>query len=97
MKNKGGLGGNENGKYRKGYLISGNKNGMYGKCKEKHPNSKLYEITYVNQKKEILSYKECEKKFGIAFSRISENGGILNYKKKCKNSIYEGLELIRIK
>ena len=90
-KGKGGRFGKDNPAYGKSYS-SGEKNGMYGKKGELHPNSKIYLING-----EKLTYKQCEKKFGPAFSRISETGGKLTYLKKCKKSIYNGLEIVRIK
>lgn len=99
-KNRSGKGarfGKDNPMYKNGILIEGEKNGMFGKKGFNHPNSKMYEIIHSPDKKEILTYKECEKKFGIAFSRIYMNGGILNYKKKTPNSVYEGLEIKRLK
>lgn len=76
----------------------GEKNGMYGRKGFKHPNSKMYLIEYLDGTTETLSYKQCERKFGIAFSRIYENGGILEYKKKTKNkTLYEGTKVTRIK
>lgn len=95
-KGKGGRSGKENPMYGSDKL-RGKKNGMYGMKGFKHPNSKMYQITYSDAKIEILTYKECEKKFGIAFSRIYKDGGILHYKKRTPNSIYEGLEVKRVK
>lgn len=76
----------------------GENNGMYGKTGFNHPNSKMYLIEYHDGTNETLSYKQCEKKFGIAFSRIYENGGTLTYKKNTPNKIkYEGTKVTRLK
>jgi hypothetical protein len=76
----------------------GEKNGMYGKKGFEHPHSKMYLITYQDGTTETLRYKECEKKFGIAFSRIFENGGILEYKKDTPNKRkYQGVKVERLK
>jgi hypothetical protein len=69
---------------------SGEKNPMFGRKRDLHPNVKMYLIEYINGNSEILTSKECEVKFGIAFSRIRSCGGILSYKKKTQNIIYEG-------
>ncbi|MGO1527465.1 MAG: hypothetical protein ACTHWU_01935 [Senegalia sp. (in: firmicutes)] len=89
--------GENNPMYGNGTLIKGERNGMFGKKGFKHPNSKMYEVIYSPTEKDILTYKQCEKKFGIAFSRIYIDGGVLHYKKKTPNSIYEGLEVKRLK
>jgi hypothetical protein len=94
-KGKGGQKGELNSMYGSD-KTKGERNGMYGKKAFEHPNSKMYEFT-INEITEILTYKQCEKKFGIAFNRIYEHGGKLHYKKRTPNSIYEGLEIIRIK
>lgn len=95
-KGKGGLRGEDNPMY--GTDMSGDKNPMYGKKGFKHPNSKMYYIKYDNGDEEYLTYKQCEKKFGIAFSRIYEDGGILHYKNNSKNKrLYEGLNIVRVK
>lgn len=93
-KGKGGRFGCENPMYGKGF--KGDKNPMYGFTGLKHPNSKAYKITYTNGDIDTLHSKGCERKFGIAFERIRHTGGILQYKKKSKNDIYEGtlIELI---
>jgi hypothetical protein len=75
----------------------GSKNGMFGRTGIKHPNSKIYEISYIDGTNETLKYKDCEKKFGIAFLRIYEGGGVLEYKKKTPNAIYAGAILRRVK
>ena len=75
----------------------GEKNGMYGKTGFDHPHSKMYKVEYLDGKTEVLRYKECEKKFGIAFSRIYLEGGTLHYKKKTTRSVYEGVKLTRLK
>lgn len=94
-KGKGGQPGKLNPMYGKG--LKGKDNPMYGRTRENHPNVKMYTVTYTNGTKELLTYKECEKKFGIAFLRV-QRGGILHYKKKSKNDIYEGtmIELERV-
>lgn len=96
-KGKGARFGKDNPMYGNGTLIKGERNGMFGKKGFKHPNSKMYEVIYSPTEKDILTYKQCEKKFGIAFSRIYIDGGVLHYKKKTPNSIYEGLEVKRLK
>lgn len=95
-KGKGGRFGEENPAYGKSYLI-GEKNGMYGRTGFNHPNSRMYHIEYENGETETLNYKACEKKFGIAFMRIQNGGGIISYNKKSKNSIYEGTKIIQVK
>ena len=95
-KGKGARFGKDNPMYGKGF--KGKDNPMYGMRGEKHPNSKMYFVKYSDDTEELLTYKQCEKKFGIAFSRIYETGGILHYKNKSKNSVlYEGLEIHRVK
>ena len=97
-KGKGGQPGELNPMYNKGYLIAGEKNGMYGKTGFNHPNSKMYLVIYKNGDTEYLTSKECEKKFSIGFTRIrDEEEGIISYKKKSKNSIYEGTIIKRVK
>ncbi|WP_032120659.1 NUMOD3 domain-containing DNA-binding protein [Clostridium amazonitimonense] len=71
----------------------GERNGMYGVRGFDHPNSRMYEVYYLDGTTEILTYKQCEKRFGIAFTRIQWDGGVLHYKKKSINSIYEGTEV----
>ena len=94
---KGGRFGEDNPMYGKEGMV-GADNPMYGVTGFKHPNSKIYLIKYLNGDEETLLYKQCEKKFGIAFSRIYEDGGVLEYKKKTKNkTLYEGTEVIRLK
>lgn len=75
----------------------GESNGMFGRKKFNHPNSRVYLVRYPNGDTEELMFKQCEKKFGIAFMRIHEIGGVLNYKKNTPNKIYEGSVLARIK
>lgn len=93
---KGGQCGELNGMYGSN-KTKGELNGMYGRTGFSHPNSKMYQINYLNDETEILKYKECTNKFGIAFVRIYETGGLLHYKKKSVNSIYENAEVIRLK
>lgn len=97
-KGKGGQHGSKNGMFGKGHLIAGNKNGMFGRKNFDNPNSKMYLIIYKDKKTEYLTSKECEKKFGIAFLRIKDlEEGVIKYKKKTKNSIYEGTIIKRVK
>ncbi len=70
--------------------LKGKDNPMYGKTRLLAPNKKPFIITYLDGSSEVLLFKECEKKFGIAFMRIYKTGGILEYKKKCKSDIYQG-------
>lgn len=93
-KGKGARFGKDNPMYGKG--LKGKDNPMYGRTGLNHPNKRAYQITYNDNTTEILLYKACEKKFGIAFMRV-QNGGTLHYKKKSKNDIYEGtkVELLR--
>lgn len=73
----------------------GDLNPMYGRKGLAHTNSKMY---LLEGETEPLTYKECEKRFGIAFSRIYEQGGYLVYKKSCTNkTLYEGKLLTRLK
>lgn len=70
-------------------------NFTYGGEGFSHPNSKMY---LLEGETKPLTYKECEKRFGIAFSRIYEQGGYLAYKKSCTNkTLYEGKLLTRLK
>lgn len=95
-KGKGGRFGKDNPMYGKGF--KGEKNPMYGKKGFNHPNSKMYKVNYPDGEFEYLTYKQCEKKFGIAFTRIYKNGGILHYKNMSKNKkLYEGLIIERLK
>lgn len=92
-KGKGGQFGADNPMYGKGF--KGSDNPMYGRKGFSHPNSKMYLLEGETQP---LTYKECEKRFGIAFSRIYEQGGYLVYKKSCTNkTLYEGKLLTRLK
>ena len=91
-KGKGGRFGKDNPMYGKGFF--GKDNPMYGIKRDKHPNVHLYEVLYVNGSSDVLTYKECEKKFGIAFSRVDNGGGTLNYLSKSKNSIWEGTQIL---
>lgn len=97
-KNKGmnGRKGSENPMYNKGHLVSGENNGMYGVRGLNHPNATIYKVTYKNGESEDLTYKQCEKRFGIAFTRIDASGGVLHYKKRSINSHYEGTLIIKI-
>ncbi|NBI31002.1 NUMOD3 domain-containing DNA-binding protein [Chengkuizengella marina] len=90
-KGKGARYGKDNPMFGKGF--KGKDNYMYGKTGIKHHNSKAYNITYKNGDIEILHAKACEKKFGIAFVRVRHTGGLLHYKKKSKNDIYEGAKV----
>lgn len=92
-KGKGGRFGRDNPMYGKGF--KGKDNPMYGRTGIKRPNSKMY---LLEGEENPMIYKECEKRFGIAFSRISETGGVLHYKKNTSNkNLYEGKTLTRIK
>ncbi len=92
-KGKGGRFGADNPMYGKGF--KGSDNPMYGRKGSSHPNSKMY---LLEGETKPLTYKECEKRFGIAFSRIYEQGGYLVYKKSCTNkTLYEGKLLTRLK
>lgn len=92
-KGKGARFGRDNPMYGKG--LKGKENPMYGRTREKHPNVSMYLVTHLNGDTERLTFKECEKKFGIAFLRV-QDGGILHYKKKSKNDIYEGTHIERV-
>lgn len=92
---KGGRFGKDNPMYGKG--LKGKDNPMYGRTGRQHPNARMYEIKYTDGTVEELTYKECEKKFGIAFTRVSKTGGKLHYKNKSKNSIYEDTIINEIK
>jgi len=87
LKGKSGMKGKDNPMYGKKRF--GEDNPMYGKKGFDHPNSRMYSIKYVDGSSEFLTWKQCEKKFGIAFNRIQNTGGLISYKKKCKNSVYE--------
>ena len=92
-KGKGARFGKDNPMYGKGF--KGKDNPMYGKTGLLAPNKRAYKITYNDGTSEILLYKACEKKFGIAFNRV-QDGGTLHYKKKSKNDIYEGTVIERL-
>lgn len=94
-KGKGARYGKENPMYGN-HRFAGENNPMYGVKGINHPNASIYKVVYLNEEEDILTYKQCEKKFGIAFSRVSSNGGILHYKGKSKNSIYEGVLIIKL-
>lgn len=87
-KGKGARFGKDNPMY--GVRRTGKENPMYGRRGRKHHNAKMFKITYKDGTTEELTSKQCEKKFGIAFTRVREKGGTLQYKKKSKNDIYEG-------
>ncbi|MGN7387756.1 NUMOD3 domain-containing DNA-binding protein [Sporosarcina sp. SAFN-015] len=87
-KGKGGQFGEDNPMY--GVQRFGEDNPMFGKTGDQHHNSVMYNVTYTDGTEERLTAKQCELKFGIAFTRIRGIGGKLHYKKKTKNDIYEG-------
>ena len=91
---KGGRLGKNNSMYGKN-IFAGEKNPMYGITGLNHPNSSAYIVT-LNEKEEVMTFKQCEKTFGIAFLRVSKNGGILHYKKKTPRNIYEGVKIVKI-
>jgi NUMOD3 motif len=95
-KGKGGQFGEENPMYGKGF--KGKDNPMYGRTGDKHPNSTMYTVRYLDGTVERMGAKQCELKFGIAFERVRGVGGVLHYKKKTNKNIYEGtvLELERV-
>ena len=95
-KGKGARFGKDNPMYGKGF--KGKDNPMYGRTGFSHPNSSMYKFQIDGEDPVFMTYKECERKFGIAFSRISETGGILHYKKNTPNKeLYEGLFLEKVK
>lgn len=97
-KGKGSQPGESNGMYGKGDLIAGEKNGMYDIKGFEHPNSHMFLVQYLDGSSAHLTAKECERKFSIAFERIRNcEEGIISYKKKTKNSIYEGTIIRRVK
>ena len=78
--------------------FKGEENPMFGKTGFNHPHSKMYEVVYKSGEREFLKYKDCEKKFGIAFTRIYADGGVLAYKKNTPNKqLYEGTIIKRVK
>lgn len=77
--------------YGKG--MKGADNPMYGVKGTKHHNSRKFLVTYTDGTQEELHSSGCEKKFGIAFVRIRDTGGILHYKKKTTNDVYEGTQI----
>jgi len=87
-KGKGGQFGESNPMY--GVRRFGKENPMYGRRGERHHNAKMFEVIYKDGSSEKLTSKQCEVKFGIAFTRVRKEGGTLRYKKKTKNDIYEG-------
>lgn len=95
-KGKGGQPGELNPMFGKS-VTAGVRNGMYGKTGFLHPNSKMYLVEYLDNTTEILSYKQCEKKFGIAFLRLNGESGVLSYKKQTPNIVYKGVILTRVK
>ena len=90
-KGKGARIGKDNPMYGKEGLV-GEKNPMFGKTGLLAPNKRPFKVTYPDGKSEILMFKQCEKKFGIAFLRV-QKGGVLHYKKKTPNAIYEGTSI----
>lgn len=94
---KGGREGEKNPMYGD-HRFEGENNPMYGKTGFEHPNSKMYLVEYLDNKQEYLGAKECEQKFGIAYERIRHDLiGIIQYKKKSKNSHYAGTKITRVK
>jgi len=91
-KGKGGQFGTDNPMY--GVQRFGEDNPMFGRTGELHHNAKMIDVEYLDGTTERLTAKQCEKKFGIAFTRIRDTGGVLHYKKKSKNDIYEGTRII---
>lgn len=88
-KGKGGQAGMLNPMYGKGRI--GKDNPMYGKTRFNHHNAVKIYVEYPDGNSEYLTAKECEKKFGIAFTRIRKTGGKLHYKKNTPNkNLYEG-------
>ena len=62
-----------------------------------HHNSRMFMFQLDGEEPQYLTAGECTKKFGIAFTRISENGGVLHYKKNTPNkALYEGLVLEKV-
>lgn len=94
LKGRAGLRGSSNPMY--GVRRTGSDNPMYGKTGTMHHNAVKYQIIYTDGTSEIMHYKGCDSKFGIAFRKIYKTGGILCYLKKCKRSKYEGTEIIRL-
>lgn len=90
-KGKGARYGEDNPMFGKGR--KGEDNHMYGMRGALHHNAKMYEVAHKDGSIEVLTAKQCELKFGIAFERIRHEGGTLHYKKKSKNDIYEGTTL----
>lgn len=91
-KGKGGLLGKVNPMYGKGWKDEANP--MYGRTRFKHPNAVKILVEYPDGTSEYLTAKECEKKFGIAFTRIRKTGGELFYKKNTPNKVlYEGTKI----
>ncbi len=87
-KGKGGQPGKLNPMYGKGR--KGEDNPMYGKTRFDHHNAVKFHVVYPDGDSEYLTAKECEKKFGIAFTRIRKTGGTLHYKKNTPNkTLYE--------
>jgi hypothetical protein len=97
-KGKGARYGEDNPMFGRSDLTSGEKNGMYGRKGFAHPNSKMFLVEYHDGTSETLTYKQCEKKFGIAFMRLNGESGVLHYKKQTPNKTkYEGVKLTRVK
>ena len=91
-KGKGGQFGKVNPMYGKGW--KGETNPMYGRTRFEHPNAVKILVEYPDGTSEHLTAKECEKKFGIAFTRIRKTGGELLYKKSTPNKVlYQGTKI----
>lgn len=88
-KGKGGRFGKGNPMYDKRRY--GKDNPMFGRTGAKHHNAKMFEVDYLDGHTELLTSKQCENKFGIAFARIRKDGGVLHYKGISKNSKYGGV------
>ena len=95
-KGKGARYGKDNPMYGKGF--KGKDNPMYGRTGDKHHNSTMYLVKYLDGTTERLGAKNCEIKFGKAFEGVRGVGGVLHYRSRSKKSIYEGtvLELERV-
>lgn len=91
-KGKGGQPGELNPMYGKGF--KGEDNPMYGRTRFKHHNAIKFLVEYLDGTSEYLTSKECEIKFGIAFTRIRKKGGELHYKKNTPSKeLYEGTKV----
>lgn len=91
-KGKGARYGKDNPMYGKGF--KGEDNPMYGMCGFKHPNHKKILVKYPDSSEELMTSKQAELKFGIAYERIRHTGGVLHYKTHNKNFVYEGAQII---